>query len=111
MTQSKLNLKFHLTNLYLFLIGIISELVMFRIPKSTMSTALSTINTKPSTQTRKCLYASFECLQPCHEGYSYCLRHILEDPNAPFKQCAFIYNSNGRKCQNPAPKLDKRDTS
>ncbi|XP_046814625.1 KAT8 regulatory NSL complex subunit 2 isoform X1 [Vespa crabro] len=84
---------------------------MFRIPKSTMSTTLSTINSKPSTQTRKCLYASFECLQPCHEGYSYCLRHILEDPNAPFKQCAFIYNSNGRKCQNPAPKLDKRDTS
>ncbi|KAI4498001.1 hypothetical protein M0802_006825 [Mischocyttarus mexicanus] len=80
--------------------------VMFRIPKSTMSSTI-----KPSTQTRKCLYDSFECSQPCHEGYSYCLRHILEDPNAPFKQCAFIYNSNGRKCQNPAPKLDKRDIS
>ncbi|XP_014616889.1 PREDICTED: KAT8 regulatory NSL complex subunit 2 isoform X1 [Polistes canadensis] len=81
--------------------------VMFRIPKSTMSSS----TTKPSTKTRKCLYGSFECLQPCHEGYSYCLKHILEDPNAPFKQCSFIYNSNGRKCQNPAPKLDKRDIS
>lgn len=35
----------------------------------------------------------------------------MEDPNAPYKQCAFIYNTNGRKCCNPAVKLDHKDTA
>ncbi|KAG7209685.1 hypothetical protein KM043_011330 [Ampulex compressa] len=43
--------------------------------------------------------------------YSYCSKHILEDASASFKQCGFVYNTNGRKCQNPAPKLDRRDIS
>ncbi|XP_054004031.1 KAT8 regulatory NSL complex subunit 2 isoform X4 [Hylaeus anthracinus] len=82
---------------------------MFRIPNTTMP--VTTTATKKTKQTQACLYASYECTQPCLEGYNYCGKHILEDPTAPFKQCGFVYNTNGRKCQNPAPKLDRRDIS
>ncbi|XP_050448056.1 KAT8 regulatory NSL complex subunit 2 [Cataglyphis hispanica] len=84
---------------------------MFRIPKSTMPTSTATTITKRPKQIQNCLYASYECTQPCLEGYSYCTKHILEDSSAPYKQCAFVYNTSGRKCQNPAPKLDRRDVS
>ncbi|XP_067207336.1 KAT8 regulatory NSL complex subunit 2 isoform X2 [Linepithema humile] len=84
---------------------------MFRIPKPTMPTATTTTITKRSKQTQSCRYSSYECTQPCLEGYTYCAKHILEDLNAPYKQCAFIYNSNAKKCRNPAPKLDRRDVS
>ncbi|KYM96774.1 PREDICTED: KAT8 regulatory NSL complex subunit 2 [Cyphomyrmex costatus] len=83
---------------------------MFRIPKPTMPVPTTTI-TKRFKQAQNCLYASYECTQSCLEGYSYCAKHILEDSIAPYKQCAFVYNTNGRKCQNPAPKLDRRDVS
>ncbi|XP_071580163.1 KAT8 regulatory NSL complex subunit 2 isoform X1 [Temnothorax nylanderi] len=84
---------------------------MFRIPKPTMPTPTATTITKRPKQTQSCHYASYECTQSCLEGYLYCAKHILEDSTAPYKPCAFVYNSNGRKCQNPAPKLDRRDVS
>ncbi|XP_018371937.1 PREDICTED: KAT8 regulatory NSL complex subunit 2 isoform X1 [Trachymyrmex cornetzi] len=84
---------------------------MFRIPKPTMPVPTATIITKRSKLAQSCLYASYECTQSSLEGYSYCAKHILEDTSAPYKQCAFVYNTNGRKCQNPAPKLDRRDVS
>lgn len=43
------------------------------------------------------------------DGYEYCVRHILEDKNAPFKQCAFISSKNGKRCLNAAPKADRKD--
>ncbi|XP_059481891.1 KAT8 regulatory NSL complex subunit 2-like isoform X2 [Neocloeon triangulifer] len=49
------------------------------------------------------------CNQPRHEKSHYCLRHILQDPTAPYKQCAYTYNSTGKRCLNIAPKLDKKD--
>lgn len=85
---------------------------MFRIPKPSIasSTAATTMAKRPK-QAQGCLYTSYECTQPCLEDYFYCAKHILEDPSAPYKQCAFVYNINGRKCHNPAPKLDRRDIS
>lgn len=85
---------------------------MFRVPK-TMPTANQTNAIRPRNpkESQACAYSSYECAQPRLEGYSYCERHILEDPNAPYKQCGFVYNANGRKCQNPAPKLDRRDVT
>ncbi|XP_017884728.1 KAT8 regulatory NSL complex subunit 2 isoform X2 [Ceratina calcarata] len=83
---------------------------MFRIPKTTMPTMTTTPTKKPK-QTQTCTYSSYECTQSCLEGFNYCAKHILEDPNAPYKECGFLYNTNGRKCQNPAPKLDRRDIS
>ncbi|KOX67798.1 KAT8 regulatory NSL complex subunit 2 [Melipona quadrifasciata] len=82
---------------------------MFRIPKTTMPVTI--VATKKQKQMQTCLYSSYECSQPCLEGFNYCAKHILEDPNAPYKQCGFVYNINGRKCQNPAPILDRRDIS
>ncbi|XP_071576277.1 KAT8 regulatory NSL complex subunit 2-like isoform X2 [Temnothorax nylanderi] len=82
-----------------------------KIPKPTMPTSTATTITKRPKQAQSCHYASYECMQFCLEGYLYCAKHILEDSTAPYKPCAFVYNSNGRKCQNPAPKLDRRDVS
>jgi hypothetical protein len=86
---------------------------MFRVPKTTMPIPTLPANTfgKQPKENRCCAYSSYECNQPCFETYTYCARHILEDPNAPFRQCCFIYNINGRKCQNAAPKLDRREVS
>ncbi|XP_020286142.1 KAT8 regulatory NSL complex subunit 2 isoform X2 [Pseudomyrmex gracilis] len=85
---------------------------MFRTPKPTMlASTASTVTKRPKQTQQNCLYTSYECTQPCLEGYMYCSKHILEDTNAPYKQCAFVYNTNGKKCQNPALKLDRRDIS
>lgn len=45
----------------------------------------------------KCLHKSFECSLPVEAGYSYCIKHILQDPSAPYKQCTFAY-PNGKLC-------------
>ena len=85
---------------------------MFRVPKTAMLPVPTPSPAKKSKESQaRCSYSSFECTQPCIEGYLYCVKHVLEDPNAPFKQCGFVYNTNGRKCQNAAPKLDRRDIS
>ncbi|XP_023246235.1 KAT8 regulatory NSL complex subunit 2 isoform X2 [Copidosoma floridanum] len=90
---------------------------MFRVPKSTMPapTVTSAVNTLPKqTKDQYCSYTSFECYQPCLEGYAYCARHILEDQKAPFQQCSYIYTigpNNTRPCNNAAAKLDNRDIS
>lgn len=43
------------------------------------------------------------------EGYQFCIRHILQDKNAPFKQCSYTHPQNGKRCSNPARKVDKKD--
>ncbi|XP_060530522.1 KAT8 regulatory NSL complex subunit 2 isoform X2 [Cylas formicarius] len=58
---------------------------------------------------QKCSYGSYECTQLSIEGYKYCLKHILSDKNAPFKQCTYIYQSSGKRCHLPAPKGDKKE--
>jgi hypothetical protein len=35
------------------------------------------------------------------EGYEYCIKHILEDPSAPFVQCEQISTKTNRRCTNP----------
>lgn len=58
---------------------------------------------------KQCAYASYECTQLTLDGYKYCAKHILQDKNAPYRQCNFIYASNGKRCHLPAPKTDKKD--
>ncbi|ELU02134.1 hypothetical protein CAPTEDRAFT_196622 [Capitella teleta] len=41
------------------------------------------------------------CRQRRLNGYAFCLRHILEDPSAPFKQC--LHQAKHRQCSNPIP--------
>lgn len=47
----------------------------------------------------KCQNASFDCSLPSEQGRSYCIKHILQDSTAPYKQCNFIYG-NGKRCSN-----------
>ncbi|KAG7323300.1 hypothetical protein KOW79_013002 [Hemibagrus wyckioides] len=35
--------------------------------------------------------------------------HILEDKNAPYRQCSYVSSKNGKRCPNAAPKPDKKD--
>ncbi|KAM4702408.1 KAT8 regulatory NSL complex subunit 2 [Discoglossus pictus] len=56
-----------------------------------------------------CSYSHRPCSQPRMEGYEYCIKHILEDRSAPYKQCSYISTKNGRRCSNAAPKPEKKD--
>lgn len=58
---------------------------------------------------KQCIYSSYDCTQLALDGYKYCARHILQDKNAPFKQCTFVYGSNGKRCYLPAPWTDKKE--
>ncbi|KAJ7519686.1 hypothetical protein O6H91_20G050800 [Diphasiastrum complanatum] len=39
-----------------------------------------------------------ECCQYVLLGYHFCIRHILEDPSAPYRQCEFLDERNNRRC-------------
>lgn len=56
-----------------------------------------------------CNYSHRICMQNRLEGYEYCLKHILEDKTAPYKQCNYIYPKNGKRCTNAASKLERKD--
>ncbi|KAF5300877.1 hypothetical protein FQR65_LT09039 [Abscondita terminalis] len=58
---------------------------------------------------KQCAYSVYSCKHYTLDGYDYCLRHILNDKNSPYKQCTYIYNTNGKRCYLPAPK-DKKDS-
>ncbi|XP_059173586.1 KAT8 regulatory NSL complex subunit 2-like isoform X2 [Physella acuta] len=55
-----------------------------------------------------CKYAHRRCMQNCVDGYDYCIRHILEDKAAPFKQCTYMTKS-GKRCGTAAPKHERKD--
>ncbi|XP_068123803.1 KAT8 regulatory NSL complex subunit 2 isoform X2 [Hyperolius riggenbachi] len=56
-----------------------------------------------------CAYTHRPCSQPRIDGYEFCIKHILEDRNAPYKQCSYVSTKNGRRCTTAAPKPDKKD--
>ncbi|XP_046896677.1 KAT8 regulatory NSL complex subunit 2 isoform X1 [Hypomesus transpacificus] len=56
-----------------------------------------------------CSFTQRPCSQPRLEGLELCIKHILEDKNAPFKQCSYVSNKNGKRCPNAAPKVEKKD--
>ncbi|XP_077184596.1 KAT8 regulatory NSL complex subunit 2 isoform X2 [Paroedura picta] len=56
-----------------------------------------------------CAFAHRPCSQPRLEGHEFCIKHILEDRNAPFKQCSYISTKNGKRCPNAAPKPEKKE--
>ncbi|RZC42961.1 KAT8 regulatory NSL complex subunit 2 [Asbolus verrucosus] len=58
---------------------------------------------------KQCAYKPYECTQLTLDGFHYCLKHILQDKTAPYKQCSYIYASNGKRCQLAAPKIEKKD--
>ncbi|KAH8312795.1 hypothetical protein KR044_012969 [Drosophila immigrans] len=54
-----------------------------------------------------CSNPTYECSLMRIDGYEYCIRHILRDPRANYRQCSHVY-PNGRKCTNAVPKLDTK---
>lgn len=62
---------------------------------------------------RPCSNKNYECTLPRLGDYKFCLKHILQDDRAPYKQCAYVYPWTSRKCPDPAPILanNKRDAT
>ncbi|RZF35766.1 hypothetical protein LSTR_LSTR012064 [Laodelphax striatellus] len=56
-----------------------------------------------------CKHASRVCQKASLDGFEYCQKHILDDKNAPFKNCGYVYPINGKKCVQPAPKGDRKE--
>ncbi|MEE6471258.1 hypothetical protein FKM82_009225 [Ascaphus truei] len=56
-----------------------------------------------------CSFTHRPCSQARMDGYEFCIKHILEDKNAPFKQCSYVSTKNSRRCPNAAPKPEKKD--
>lgn len=57
-----------------------------------------------------CNYTHRICLRNKLQGYDYCMRHILYDKNAPFKQCSFVHPHTHKRCSNPAHKTERKDS-
>ncbi|CAL1533161.1 unnamed protein product [Lymnaea stagnalis] len=55
-----------------------------------------------------CSFSGKLCNQRRLNGYGFCIRHILEDPNAPFKQCAYVAKSSNQMCTQAIPKHEER---
>ena len=74
----------------------------------------STPALRPGAQVHAALQQSFcrfkhhVCGMPRLEGYDYCQRHILEDKNAPYKLCSYVYQVNGQQCNQPAHRGERR---
>lgn len=55
-----------------------------------------------------CGYTHRVCLQNRLEGYNYCIRHILVEKSAPFKQCSYIHPISNKRCPNAARKTERK---
>lgn len=56
-----------------------------------------------------CAFAQRPCSLPRLDGLEFCIKHILEDKTAPFKQCSYVSTKNGKRCPNASPKGDRKD--
>ncbi|CAF92423.1 unnamed protein product, partial [Tetraodon nigroviridis] len=56
-----------------------------------------------------CAFSQRPCSLPRLEGLEFCIKHILEDKNAPYKQCNYVSTKNGKRCPNASPKGDRKD--
>uniref|UniRef100_A0A8C6S8N6 KAT8 regulatory NSL complex subunit 2 n=1 Tax=Neogobius melanostomus TaxID=47308 RepID=A0A8C6S8N6_9GOBI len=56
-----------------------------------------------------CAFALRPCAQTRLEGQEFCIKHILEDKSAPYKQCSYVSSKNGKRCPNAAPKMERKD--
>jgi KAT8 regulatory NSL complex subunit 2 len=59
-------------------------------------------------KTKACSNKAYECSLQRVDGYEYCIRHILQDTKAPYRQCGYIYNSNGKRCTQATSRTDPK---
>ncbi|XP_041371633.1 KAT8 regulatory NSL complex subunit 2-like isoform X2 [Gigantopelta aegis] len=57
-----------------------------------------------------CSYSHRTCMLNRLDGFEYCLKHILEDKTAPYKQCSFVSSRKAKRCPNAASKIDRKDS-
>lgn len=62
-----------------------------------------TSNNKPL-----CSFSAKLCNLRRLNGYAFCVRHILEDPSAPFKQCAYVVKTSGLRCTSAIKGAEER---
>lgn len=63
----------------------------------------------PVDQKPLCSFSGKVCNQRRLNKYGFCVRHILEDHNAPFKRCAYVAKSSRQTCTQPIPKNEERE--
>ncbi|KAJ3585879.1 hypothetical protein NHX12_012287 [Muraenolepis orangiensis] len=56
-----------------------------------------------------CSFTQRPCSQLRLDGLELCIKHILEDKTAPYKQCSYVSTKNGKRCPSAAPKVEKKD--
>ncbi|XP_062565996.1 INO80 complex subunit D-like [Saccostrea cucullata] len=56
-----------------------------------------------------CSFSAKICNQHRLNGYGFCVRHILEDPTAPFRRCAYVAKSSKQMCTQAIPLHEKRE--
>ncbi|KAG8002996.1 KAT8 regulatory NSL complex subunit 2, partial [Nibea albiflora] len=56
-----------------------------------------------------CSFTQRPCSQPRLDGFEFCIKHILEDKSAPYKQCSYVSAKNGKRCPNASPKVERKD--
>ncbi|XP_065666986.1 uncharacterized protein LOC100205763 isoform X1 [Hydra vulgaris] len=61
------------------------------------------IHLSPIDGKKLCSFSKKLCKQRRLNGYAFCVRHILEDSKAPFKQCVYKTKTNGERCINSVP--------
>lgn len=66
---------------------------------------------RPAAGRELCGYAHRVCLQNRLEGFEYCIRHILVDRNAPFKQCIYVHPHSAKRCPNAARRTERKDST
>ncbi|OQR68822.1 KAT8 regulatory NSL complex subunit 2-like [Tropilaelaps mercedesae] len=67
-------------------------------------------DSEPAIPERKfCAYMHRVCQQPRIAGRKYCLRHVLEDRDSPYRQCQYVQPNTQRRCRYPAAKTERRE--
>jgi Potential DNA-binding domain len=81
------------------------NIVVKRIQNSAPKPAMEVV----SLVATKCQNAKYECSIAAEENQQYCIKHILQDASAPYKQCTHIY-LNGKQCTQAKPIEEKNDS-
>ncbi|KAI5069625.1 hypothetical protein GOP47_0015926 [Adiantum capillus-veneris] len=58
-------------------------------------------NKKQTYEAQFCLSVRESCSQYALHGFCYCIKHILEEPSAPYKQCDFVEGFTRARCSFP----------